>query len=258
MSSSFVQRGAQGYEAYMGRWSRRLAPMLIDFAGAAGSKRVLDVGCGTGNPSIATIEAIDCEEVFVDALRQRNSDPRIHAQRGDACALPYAAASFDQAFSLLVLHFVTDPQRAVGEMRRVLRPGGIAAAAVWDLYGGFPRLFWDTFAALMPEMDERRGATLLRFTSQPGELATLFAEAGFVDIDQAMLPIRIDFASFDDYWLPQIAGQGMLEAWLTDLPAEMRARVESRVRAAYLCNQPDGPRSRAAVAWAVKARVPDQ
>ena len=52
-TSTFVSADGEGYELQMGRWSRRLAPLLIDFAGFSSAGRVLDVGCGTGNLSFA-------------------------------------------------------------------------------------------------------------------------------------------------------------------------------------------------------------
>jgi SAM-dependent methyltransferase len=57
---------------------------------------------------------------------------------------------FDRALSLLVLHFVPEAGKAVSEMRRVVRPGGVVAAAVWDHLGGMPamRTMVDTVAAL--------------------------------------------------------------------------------------------------------------
>ncbi|MGE3784184.1 MAG: hypothetical protein AB7H71_15800, partial [Alphaproteobacteria bacterium] len=42
-------QNADGYERVMGRWSRRLAPLLIGFGGLADGDRVLDAGCGTGS-----------------------------------------------------------------------------------------------------------------------------------------------------------------------------------------------------------------
>ena len=170
----------------MGRWSKLLAPLFLDFAGVGPNERVLDVGCGTGNlafalathADVAAIEAIDYEDEFVEALRQRNTDPRITAQQGDACALPFPTGRFDRALSMLVLPVVSDPACAVAEMRRVVRQGGVAAATVWDFYGGMPsrRIFWDTVAALEPATDDRRRKALCLPMMQPGELKDAFAK----------------------------------------------------------------------------------
>ena len=266
MSSTFISKGADGYDQYMGRWSRRLAPLFLDFAGAADGERIIDVGCGTGSltfliparANISTIEAIDYEEQFVEALRQRNTDPRITASQGDACALPFGENQFDRALSMLVLHFVSDPHQAVGEMLRVVRPGGIVAATVWDTFGGMPsqRIFWDTIAAIEPRALARRGAAVARPMTFPGEMTRAFVDAGLQQIAEATLTIRMEFAKFDDYWLPLINGQGTLAAFLSTLPEAVSEKVQASVRQAYLCDQPDGPRSFASVAWAVKGTVP--
>src|SRR5450432_4258426 len=104
MVSNFISRGAAGYDAYMGRWSRRLAPLFLDFAGIGAGESIADIGCGTGSltteiakRSTATrIEAIDYEAAFVAALVERNKDPRVHAQQGDACKLPFKDNEFDR------------------------------------------------------------------------------------------------------------------------------------------------------------------
>lgn len=266
MVSNFVARGAERYDAFMGRWSRRLAPLFLAFAGGEAGERVVDVGCGTGSltfalaerADIVSIDAIDFESAFVEALRARTTDPRITARQGDACALPYADGQFDRALSLLVLHFVSEPHRAAAELFRVIRPGGVAAATVWDTYGGMPsqRIFWDTVAALEPSAVARRAGAVVRPMTQPGELAAAFRQAGFQDVTEALLPIRMDFANFDDYWTPLITGQGVLEAFLASLPEAVSTRLRDAVRAAYLCDRPDGPRSFASVAWAVRGIVP--
>jgi ubiquinone/menaquinone biosynthesis C-methylase UbiE len=266
MSSTFIAKGAEGYDRYMGRWSARLAPLFLDFAGIADGERIVDVGCGTGSltfdipprADIAAIEAIDFEEQFVEALRQRNTDPRITARQGDACALPFGENQFDRALSMLVLHFVPDSLKAVREMRRVVRPGGIVAATVWDTFGGMPsqRIFWDTIAAIEPSALGRRSASLVRPMTFPHEMARAFADAGLQQVVEATLTIRMEFADFDDYWLPLLNGQGMLAAFLSALPEGVADKVQANVRQAYLCDRPDGPRSFASVAWAVKGTVP--
>lgn len=268
MSSTFISKGADGYDQYMGRWSKRLAPLFLDFAGAADGERIIDVGCGTGSltlliparANISTIEAIDYEEQFVEALRQRNSDPRIAARQGDACALPFGENQFDRALSMLVLHFVSDAHQAVREMLRVVRPGGIVAATVWDTFGGMPsqRIFWDTIAAIEPDAVARRCAALVRPMTFPNEMTRAFVGAGLQQITEATLAIRMEFTEFNDYWLPLISGQGTLAAFLSTLNEGVSEKVQAGVRQAYLCGQPDGPRSFASVAWAVKGTVPNR
>jgi hypothetical protein len=49
MTSGFNLHEAAGYEELMGRWSQKLAPLFIDFAGVAIGEKILDVGCGTGS-----------------------------------------------------------------------------------------------------------------------------------------------------------------------------------------------------------------
>jgi ubiquinone/menaquinone biosynthesis C-methylase UbiE len=265
-SSNFIAKGSDGYDRYMGRWSRRLAPLFLDFAGTADHERVVDVGCGTGSLAfsivsrcnVTAVEAIDYEAEFVEALSQQNSDKRIVARQGDACALPFQDSQFDRALSLLVLHFVSDARKAISEMRRVVKSGGVVAAAVWDNFGGMPaqRIFWDSFAAIEPLAGPRRAAATRRPMTAPGELVSAFVEAGLDSVEETMLTIRMDFESFEDYWLPLLHGQGTLAQFLADLPGSVSEEVQARVRDAYLCGGSDGPRSFASVAWAVRATVP--
>ncbi|MBK3660409.1 class I SAM-dependent methyltransferase [Bradyrhizobium diazoefficiens] len=260
MPSNFVAKSADGYEAIMGRWSRRLAIPFLKFSDVPAKGCVLDAGCGTGSLTqalaahrgLTAIEALDFDENFVAALRARTSDPRITAQRGDVCALPYANETFDCVYSLLVLHFVSDAHRAIREMRRVLRPGATAAATVWDTYGGMPswRLFWDTVRALEPEATD--AIPRKRPMTSEGELRSAFESAGFKEVVDTMLAIRMDYINFDDFWHPMVYGQGSFGTLFDGLPEARRDRIRSGVRAAYLAGDNDGPRGFASIAWAVK------
>ncbi|MDX0409271.1 class I SAM-dependent methyltransferase [Sinorhizobium medicae] len=266
MTSSFNVHDAAGYEQLMGRWSRKLAPIFIDFAGIGDGERVLDVGCGTGSLTFALakaanlreIAAIDYSPVFVAEAARRNTDPRIKFEEADACALPFDDGSFDRAFALLVLHFVPESGKAVAEMRRVVRSGGVVAAAVWDHLGGMPgmRMMVDTVAALSEGGRQLRARYCFQPMVQPEEMKRAFAAQGLMDVAETQLMIRMDYRNFDDYWAPIAAGEGPLGKYVAVLDAEERSRTEAAVRDAYEAGGPDGPRSFANVAWACRGTVP--
>ena len=266
MSSSFNVQDAAGYEQLMGRWSNKLAPLFIDFVGLADGEKVLDVGCGTGSLTFALskfadlseISAVDYSPVFVAAANRRNTDPRINIQQADACALPFEDGTFDRALALLVLHFVPEAGNAVAEMRRVVRPGAIVAAVVWDHLGGMPamRMMVDTVAALTEGGRQLRNRYCFQPMMQPGEMQQTFVSQGLVDVTETELMIRMDYQNFDDYWAPIAAGEGPLGKFMTTLDTTERARTDAAVRDAYEAGRPDGPRSFASVAWACRGIVP--
>lgn len=266
MSSIFNVHDATGYDQLMGRWSQKLAPLFITFSGVAEGEKVLDVGCGTGsltfelarNGGLREIAAIDYSPVFVEAAKARNTDPRIDIRQADACALPYADGTFDRALALLVLHFVPEAGKAVAEMRRVVRSGGVVAAVVWDHYGGMPgmRMMVDTVAALGEAGRQLRSRYCFQPMMQPGEMKRTFIEQGLSDVQETELMVRMDYRNFDDFWAPISAGEGPLGKYVLALDAGERSRVGAAVRDAYEAGRPDGPRSFANVAWAVRGVVP--
>ena len=266
MTSEFNVRNATGYEQLMGRWSQKLAPLFIDFVGVADGEKILDVGCGTGsltfalarNAELDEIAAIDFTPVFVEEAIRRNTDPRIKVRQADACALPFESRTFDRALALLVLHFVPEAGKAVAEMRRVVRPGGVVAAAVWDHLGGMPgmRMMIDTVAALSEGGRQLRARYCFQPMMQPGELKRTFVDQGLLDITEMQLMIRMDYQCFDDYWAPIAAGEGPLGKYVATLDTAERTRTDAAVRDAYEAGRPDGPRSFANVAWACRGIVP--
>ena len=265
-SSTFVATDGEGYERLMGRWSRLLALPFLDFTGTADGDRILDVGCGTGHLAFAVarrtgageVRGVDIALPYIEHARRHNEDARIVFEVGDACSLPYPAQSFDRVLSLLVLHFVPEPGKAIAEMRRVAKPGAVVAAAVWDVRGGWVsnRMFFDTAAMLDPEAGARRARNYTRPMTRPGELAKAWREAGFKGVEETTLTIRMEFASFADYWGPYEGRDGPGAEYVATLDDDARGRLREAVQAAYLDGEADGPRSYAALAWAVKGRAP--
>lgn len=265
-STTFVAADGDGYELQMGRWSRRLAEPFLDFAGTSAAESILDVGCGTGALADALkrrcefkrLVGIDLSPAYIAHAARRNTDSRVTFEVADACALALPDRSFDRVLALLVLHFVPRTTQAVAEMYRVAKPGASVAAAVWDARGGFVanRIFFDTAAALDSRAVERRARNYTRPLTRPGELATAWRDAGFVDIVESSLVIRMEYASFSDYWAPFEGKDGPGPEYMAILGNDERVRLRDAVRLAYLDGESDGPRSYAAVAWAVKGVVP--
>jgi ubiquinone/menaquinone biosynthesis C-methylase UbiE len=265
-SSTFAATDGNGYELMMGRWSEQLAEPFLDFAGTRDGERVLDVGCGTGHLAQAVVSrcmpsevcAIDLAPAYIDHAKSRNRNPRVSFDIGDACAMKFADHVFDRVLSLLVLHFVPQAAQAIAEMRRVAKPGAVVAACVWDVRGGFVanRIFFDTAAALDPKANERRARNYTRPMTTQGELASAWRAAGLHEVVEASLGIRMAFSSFEDYWAPYDGREGPAAEYVATLGSADRARLIDALRAAYLDGEPDGPRSYAALAWAVKGIAP--
>jgi SAM-dependent methyltransferase len=265
-STTFVAADGDGYELQMGRWSRRLAEPFLDFVGTAAGETILDVGSGTG--SLATALAPRCEfarllgvdfsSVYVAHAIRHCRDPRVSFAVGDACALNLPDRSFDRVLALLLLHFVPRTERAIAEMRRVAKPGAVVGAAVWDARGGFVanRIFFDTAAALDAKAAERRARNYTRPMTRPGELGAAWRAAGFDAVAETTLMVRMEFASFNDYWAPYEGKDGPVPEYMATLTADESTQLRDAVRSAYLDGEPDGPRSYAAVAWAVKGLAP--
>ncbi|MGE0725153.1 MAG: class I SAM-dependent methyltransferase [Alphaproteobacteria bacterium] len=265
-SSTFLAGDGDGYEAQMGRWSRRLAPLFIEFAGIGAADRVLDVGSGTGSltfalaadPRIGSVVGVDYSPIYVEHAKRHATDGRVEFHVGDASALCLPDDGFDHSLSMLVLQFIPEPVRAVREMRRVTRPGGTVAAATWDVRGGLVmnRIVLDTAAAIDVEARKRRGRMMSRPISLPAGLVGAWREAGLENIVQDAITFRMEFASFDDYWMPMDGKDGPIADYLATLDGEAKARLRALVELAYLDGEADGPRSYAATAWVVKGTVP--
>lgn len=265
-SSTFVAADGDGYELQMGRWSRRLAQPFLDFTGVGEQECVLDLGCGTGHLAAAIVArtnstkvvGIDIAPAYIAHALAHHAHPRLDFKVGDACATQLPDCAFDRVLSLLVLHFVPGYTEAIAEMRRVARPGAVVAATVWDARGGFVanRMFFDTAAALDALGRERRARNYTRPLTRPGELAAAWRAIGLRDVAETSLCIRMEFRAFDDYWAPYVGRDGPGAEYVRSLDVAQRERLYEAVRDAYLDGETDGPRSYAAMAWAVKGVVP--
>jgi len=157
-----------------------------------------------------------------------------------------------------MLHFVPQTDRAVAEMQRVARPGSTVAATVWDARGGYVanRILFDTAAVLDPVANERRARNYTRPMTRPGELVAAWRKAGFENVQEGTLTIRMEFASFSDYWAPYVGKDGPVAEYVSALGVDQQQKLKNAVEQAYLDGEQDGVRSYAATAWVVRGTTP--
>jgi ubiquinone/menaquinone biosynthesis C-methylase UbiE len=194
------------------------APRVADAAGLAPGQAVLDVACGTGvlareaQRRVAPrgpVSGLDRNEGMIAVARR--AAPGIAWRVGRAEAMPYADGTFDAVACQFGLMFFEDRVAALKEMRRVLRPGGRIAVAVWAALDNTPgyaamtgllqRLFGDRVAG------ELRAPFVL---GEPGRLASLFAEAG-IDADIRQVDGGARFPSLDDWVRTDVKGWTLAE-----------------------------------------------
>lgn len=190
------------------------APRLATAASLRPGHEVLDVACGTG---VATREAaarvgaggsvvgLDRNAGMLATARRRS--PELDWREGRAEALPFDDAAFDAVLCQFGLMFFDDRADALAEMRRVLRPGGRLALAVWDGLARTPgyAAMTDLLRALFgDELAEALGAPFV--LGNTSELAALFAAAGMEDASIATAVGQARFPSVDDWVRTDIKG----------------------------------------------------
>lgn len=250
------------YERYVGRWSRKVAPLFLRWLDVPAARRWLDIGCGTGALCGAILDVCAPSSVagversagFLETARRQLAG-RAALHPGTATAIPLANACVDLAVSGLVLNFIEDQPAALAEMARVTGKGGMIAAYVWDYAGRMDlmRYFWD--AAVELDADVARIDEGVRFPEcRPDALSDLFATARFDQIEVTAIDIAAPFARFEDYWLPFLGGQGPAPSYAMSLAEASRTRLRERVRA-RIPVLPDGSIAMTVRAWAVRGRV---
>ena len=252
------ERGSP-YEQYIGRWSRKIAPLFLAWLDQSAGKRWLDVGCGTGALSAAILDhctpssvvGVEPSEGFL-RLAVQNLAGKARFIAGNAAALPLDGDACDVVVSGLVLNFVPDLPAALSEMRRVTAYGGNIAAYVWDYAGGMEiiKYFWDAAASLDPVAAQLHEGT--RFpVCEPSALKAAFEDAGLAAVKTTALEVMAEFADFDDYWRPFLGGQGPAPAYAMSLPEKQRATLRDKLKSA-LPPAAGGAISLEARAWAVR------
>jgi ubiquinone/menaquinone biosynthesis C-methylase UbiE len=251
---SFAVAGDK-YDRFMGRYSRELAPRLIEFAGVDPGMAVVDVGCGPGALTERLVErngaenvaAADPSEPFVAAATERapGADVRLAA----AEELPWEDDRFDAALSQLAVNFLRDADVGVSEMRRVVRQGGLVAACTWSSGEDMEMLrsFWDAARRLDSGAPDEGSA--MRYRSAE-ELDELWRRVGLSEVMTDHLRVETSYTGFDDLWEPFTFGVGPAGAYLAKLSPEQREQLRTELFNGL--GEPSGAFTLSATACAVR------
>jgi SAM-dependent methyltransferase len=209
-------------------------------------ERVLELACGPGGLGIAAAEHVgpDGEVVLSDVVEEMT---RIAAARAGAAGPTNVSARVldledidepDGAYDVVLcregLMFAVDPARALGEIHRVLRPGGRVAIAVWG-----PREHNPWLAIVMDAVTEQLGRPVPPpgvpgpFALQDADrLAALLVGAGLEHVALGTVPVPLRAGSFDEWWARTSALAGPLAKLLASLPAPALDELRDRARRA--------------------------
>jgi ubiquinone/menaquinone biosynthesis C-methylase UbiE len=179
---------------------------LVEETQVAPGMRVLDLACGSGEPSISIaallkgtgrVVGVDFAAAPLEVARERASKRGLdNAEflRADVHALPFENESFDRVTSRMGVMFFSDLHKALGEMRRVLKPGGKVALLGW---GAMQQPYFEmtigTVLRIRPELEIPASAQAMFKFGKPGTLAGTLREAGFAGAEDRIRKLRWDW-----------------------------------------------------------------
>ena len=242
-----LQRRIQRYgwdlaaDDYQPLWQTQLAEAhaaMTALASLAPGNRVLDIACGTGLVSFEAartvgayghVLGVDLSGQMVGSAERRAREMNLSNcsfARMDAESLDLPDASFDVVFCALGLMYMPDPEKALREMRSVVRPAGRIALAVW---GERSKCGW---SALFPIIDAEVASEVCPLFFQLGRqdaLVRLCAEAEFEAIEDRRISTTLAFADATEACNAAFVGGPVALAW-----SRFSDEVRARVRASYI------------------------
>jgi len=227
------------YDDFMGRWSRQVATQFLDWLNARQGLDWLDVGCGVGmlaqsvvkDYAPSSVTGVDPLEKSIVAAKQHPSNRVIQFEIGDAQELPFKDTQFDVVVSGLMIKFVPNKTKAIEEMKRVTRPGGIVALYDWDIDSNMntTRHFWEAVADVIPGRPEDQPSDRTPMT-EIDSIAKSFDAAGVEEIQQDTISFTTRFRDLDDYWNPITRNSQNVGRFYKTLTAEQREAVHQRLK----------------------------
>jgi SAM-dependent methyltransferase len=251
------------YDRLMGRWSRAAGEQFLDWLSLPQGLRWLDAGCGTGAFTSLVLErcapgaisALDPSDDQIAYAKKSLSGDALEFRVGDAQCLPFADRTLDIAVMALVIPFLPDTRRALAELKRVTRQGGVVAAYQWDTAGNAytQQPLIDALATMgipRPSLGSGLGNTGIN------QLSELFRGADLCAIATRIIDIQLTFDDFEDYWSSETGLNNAIVRPIRDMP-RADVKIFKRLLREQLPIDRHGRISYRARATAIKAQRPD-
>jgi len=234
---------AERYQKLSNALFAKTAEEFVDFAGLRKKWRVLDVACGPGIATRAAAAKIDEKgrvlgvdlsprmlELAKAVPPVRRSAPIEYAEM-DVHALPLETGSFDAVISQLGLMLFAAPDKALAEMTRVTKPGGVIACLVQGRREKmlFTSLILHAITECEPDLRAPYGAPTLFSFGPDGAIDAAFARAGLSELSTKRLTGAFRFSSPEEYWNVMTEGAGRTGVMLRSLDEKGQAWVKKTV-----------------------------
>jgi ubiquinone/menaquinone biosynthesis C-methylase UbiE len=258
-SSYFID--GEAYERLMGRFTRVAGKVFIDWLSPAKGLDWIDVGCGTGaftqlvldNCAPKRVSAVDPSAEQIAFARKTPAAKHVDFRIADAQALPFDNHTFDAGVMALVITFVADPNKAVAEVARVTKPGGVVGTYMWDIFNkGLPQYpLREALQKMGVEVPYLPGHAHSRIENLRG----YFQSAGLAEVATLTIDVDVVYANFDDFWLGQTALANYIVQHIRNMSDADVELLKSDLRKS-LPKDKSGRITYKARANAIKGRVP--
>ena len=225
-------------------WLPQLAPVgeaLLEALDAQPGDHIIDMGSGTGEPALTLarrlnghiqITGIDAAEGMVKVAQNKVANerlPGINFSTMPAKKINFNNNHFDRALCRFGVMLFEDPLQGLKEMRRVLKPGGYFALAVWSTPETMRTMYW-SYEVFRHRIDEDYHPPLAKVTSlgAPGIVENLLREAGFTEFTVVPKTFHYQFESFNAYW-DAVEASDILKMQYDALPEDQRNGIRDEV-----------------------------
>ena len=233
---------ASSYDKYGGKIFEAYASPMLEGAELKPGYHVLDIACGPGIPSFLAAElvapngsvvGIDLADGMVELAKSKARErglTNLTFRQADAENIPFAEEAFDKVLCNHGLVHTTDRSKALREMWRVLKKGGLLALSVWSTpdraltIGIVAKAIRESYPqAMVP------GAPMWFDFGPEGVLENALSQVGFEHVRTQRYTIALEIPTAEEYWQAVVGISGRLQMLLQNVPSDVASNIKLKV-----------------------------